>query len=173
MIYSSKAHVSEIYQHLVVQIEMTRIEYLSPLIPKATFLTASVFPVHWLVVLLLYNIFYTIYMLHLEVCMPRMRLYPLLSLPCFWGRVPRESFVWLKWLSRVEASCRAACIRLKGLFSRGRVMGPWFRGEPPQWGGKRDSERWDNQFKEKLWAGKGRASVNVVTDGKKTHSSWS
>lgn len=74
--------MSEIYQHLVVQIEMTRIEYLCPLIPEATFLTISVFPGHWLVVL--YNlchliyiyIFHIIYMLYLQLCVPRMLLLP-------------------------------------------------------------------------------------------------
>lgn len=89
------------------------------------------------------------------------------SSPSIWARVPGESFVWLKWLSRVETSGWAACIRLKGLLVRGRIMGPRFRGEPPQWGGKRDSERWDNQFKAKLWAG--RASVNRA---RKRNSHW-
>lgn len=51
--------MSEIYQHLVVQIEMTRIECPCPLFPEATFLTISVFPVHWLVVL--YNLCHLIY----------------------------------------------------------------------------------------------------------------
>lgn len=93
LIYSSKSYVSEIYQHLVVPIEITRIDCLSPLIPKATFLTASVFLVHWLVVY--FFIYFTLFncsILRLPCpgccsirfsdggcCLPR-----------FWGRVPGE-----------------------------------------------------------------------------------
>lgn len=137
LIYSSKSYMSEIYQHLVVQIEMTRMEYL---IPKATFLTAPVFPGHWLVVLLLYNFIFIYFALFTcSILRPACPGCCSISISSVSEGKYLESFVWLKWLSRVEGARHAARIRLKGLSSRGRVMDLVQRGAPTV---RRQTRQW-------------------------------
>lgn len=117
IIYSSKAHVSEIYQHLVVQIKWQVLNTCPHWSQKQLFWLHQYFLstslLSYLYIIYFY-IFYTIYILHLKVCTPWMLLYPLLRWRVLSAVFLRES-IWREFylikVAFMSGSLTLCCLR--------------------------------------------------------------